>query len=97
MEEEIDLDDGEGAAFDYLFENCLLKTNLNTSSASYVSIIKSDTLIENAPDFVKISDDDYHLQSTSPCINSGKPTSVTDDLEETSRDVNPDMGAFENN
>jgi len=99
VEEEIALDDDKIAAFDYLFENCLLKTNLNTTnSVNYMSIIKSDTLIENAPDFVKINDDDYHLQSTSPCINKGKPTSVLDDLEENIRDaVKPDMGAFEFN
>ncbi|MFH1319271.1 MAG: choice-of-anchor Q domain-containing protein [Bacteroidota bacterium] len=90
IDDEIDLNDDQLAQFNYLFENCLLKTTNNTSVTNYISIINNQD-----PLFVDITEDDYHLQSTSPCIDAGKPTSVTDDLEENLRDGVPDIGAYE--
>jgi hypothetical protein len=55
--------------------------------------------ITNAPLFVKLAGEDFHLQSNSPCINSGDNAAVTvaDDLDANPRIVGGtvDMGAYE--
>jgi hypothetical protein len=55
--------------------------------------------ITNAPLFVNLAGGDYHLQSNSPCINSGNNAyvSVTNDLDGNPRIVGGtvDMGAYE--
>jgi hypothetical protein len=58
-----------------------------------------DANITNAPLFVNLASGDYHLQSTSPCINSGNNLFVTvaTDLDGNPRIVGGtvDMGAYE--
>jgi len=92
MDNEIDLDDGGNAAFNYLFENCLIKvdTSINTGTPNFISIIKNQN-----PLFADVSEDDYHLTATSPCIDAGKATTLTDDLEKNTRNASPDLGAYE--
>ena len=90
LDEELGYDDDTFGAFDYLFENCLIKTQFNTSSSSYVSIIKNQM-----PSFVSIADIDYQLLSTSPCIDAGTSTLVLDDLLGETRDFSPDLGCYE--
>ena len=55
--------------------------------------------ITNAPLFVNLAGGDFHLQSNSPCINSGNNAyvSVTNDLDGNPRIVNGtvDIGAYE--
>ena len=41
--------------------------------------------------------EDYHLATNSPCIDAGKVTSITDDLDGISRDPSPDIGCYELN
>ncbi|MCH8317741.1 MAG: hypothetical protein IIA88_04490, partial [Bacteroidetes bacterium] len=90
QDEEIAMDDTI-ASFDYKFENCFLKTQMDISGANFIATVKNVD-----PEFVMTSEDDYHLEATSPCIEAGKSTLVTDDLEETPRDViKPDIGAYE--
>lgn len=92
IENEIDLNDGGNAAFNYLFENCLIKvdTSINTGTSNFISIIENLD-----PLFANVSEDDYHLTAPSPCIDAGKTTTVTDDLEENLRGASPDLGAYE--
>ena len=94
IDKEIDLDDGGNAAFNYVFENCLVKvdTSINTGTSNFISIIENQN-----PLFADVSEDDYHLTATSPCIDAGKITipPVTYDLEENIRDASPDLGAYE--
>lgn len=48
------------------------------------------------PQFVNPAKYDFHLKSNSPAIGKANPlTATTIDLEEKSRDGNPDIGAFE--
>lgn len=48
------------------------------------------------PYFVDPSSEDYHLESTSPCIDTGTATGAPDfDIEGKPRDAQPDIGAYE--
>jgi len=38
---------------------------------------------------------DFHLQSTSPCINAGLPSGINIDLDGNARDARPDLGCYE--
>ena len=90
LDDELGFDDDTFGAFDYLFENCALKTTFSTSLPDYIAIIKNQN-----PNFVNMGDANYQLLSGSPCIDAGKTTSITDDLVGEPRDANPDIGAFE--
>jgi hypothetical protein len=49
-----------------------------------------------ATDPLFVGGGDYHLTSTSPCINLGDPTGApTDDIDVASRSGNPDAGCYE--
>jgi len=91
LDEELEYSDDNIAQFNYLFENCLLKTEMNVSAAEYIAIIKNQD-----PIFQDELEDDYHLQLGSPCRNAGKLTFVLDDLDDVARsDGAPDIGAYE--
>jgi hypothetical protein len=52
--------------------------------------------IDANPRFVDAANGDYHLQVDSPCIDAGTPDGApATDLEGTTRDAMPDMGAYE--
>jgi hypothetical protein len=52
--------------------------------------------IDVDPLFVDASNDDYHLQVGSPCIDKGTAVGApAHDIEDTSRDAAPDIGAYE--
>lgn len=55
--------------FDYLFENCLLKTNFDLSQPEFMSCISNAE-----PLFLDVSEDDYALESNSPAAAAGNPT-----------------------
>jgi len=54
--------------------------------------------IRKDPLFIAASDEDYHLQSDSPCINAGTLRGApSEDKDGHLRDKRPDMGAYEYN
>ncbi|MCO6500947.1 MAG: T9SS type A sorting domain-containing protein [Vicingus serpentipes] len=78
------------------------QSTMNEVSGSIISATYSDIRgglsgvgnIDLLPDFVSVSD--FHLNGTSPCVNTGTATGApTSDIEGTLRDANPDMGAYE--
>jgi parallel beta-helix repeat protein len=87
--------------------NCIIFYNINntvdTKSVAYSCTIPAAGLgpgdITNAPLFVNLAGGDYHLQSNSPCINSGLNAAVTvsNDFDGNPRIVGGtvDMGAYE--
>jgi hypothetical protein len=91
---EIEFQENIGGTFNYTFDHCLLKIdpNENTNTADYISIIKNEN-----PDFEDKSKRDFHLKEGSPCIDAGRSTSVSDDIEENDRNLTPppDLGAYE--
>jgi hypothetical protein len=92
------------------FTNCIIYYNNGSSNPNVQDcvLLYSDTFpaapgstgnITNAPAFLNAASGDYHLQSNSPCINSGNNAYVT---SSTDLDGNPrvvggtvDMGAYE--
>ncbi len=97
LEKELDLDQIEGSAFNFLFDHCLLKVNseINTDTSSFVNIIKVQEP-ENPTIFVDPNEkDDYHLAEGSPCINAGVPNGILIDLDGKIRDIIPDIGCYE--
>jgi len=106
IENEISIDSKAGQAFNYLFENSILKidptTNTN-NTANFNNIIKNpaNITIDGAsvqPLFENPNLLDYHLRSNSPAVNSGLTAiglQVPYDLDEVIRDGQPDMGCYE--
>ena len=80
--------------FNAAFNNVLYKVVTNPSNATFVNSIQNES-----PQFVTTDDNsntyDFHLQSTSPCINKGLVTGVTIDLDGNPRDALPDIGCYE--
>lgn len=93
-DEEMEFDLDTAAVFNYTFENCLLKTSLNTDDPeTYINCIINDD-----PLFVDPSINDYHLDSLSPAIDRGNTEvaqSVPEDIDGVNRLPDPDIGAYE--
>jgi hypothetical protein len=88
---EIEFKEDINGIFNYSFDHCLIKIdpNENTNTSNYINVIKN----ENAG-FVDKSKRDFHLESSSPCIDAGKFTFLSNDIEENAR-KDPDLGAYE--
>lgn len=106
IENEISIDSKSGQAFNYLFENSILKidpTTSTTNTANFYNIIKnpSNITVDGSsvqPLFANINLLDYRLRANAPAINSGLSTIGTQiplDLDEYARDGQPDMGCYE--
>jgi len=64
--------------------------NVWNLKSNYVNIDSGEGAISTDPLFVDFSNEDFRLQKTSPCINSGDPNSAYSDIDGTRND----MGAF---
>jgi len=90
---ELDLDDDGLSTFDFLFENCLLKTDSAITGSPYINTQKNLD-----PLFVDYFNNDFHVKTGSPAIDAGKTLgSIIEDLEGNSRPtgVAYDIGAYE--
>ncbi|MBN2746967.1 MAG: hypothetical protein JXR34_09585 [Bacteroidales bacterium] len=84
-------DSVSGTAFNFKADHCLIRTDVNTSSSRFIGVLKNVN-----PLFNNYYDGDYQLQSGSPALNSGKPTTISTDIKGELRDVvSPSLGAFE--
>jgi hypothetical protein len=93
-EEEFLLDKNAGAAFNFKFEYCLLKTALSTTNATNYDHCK----VNMDPLFTNTELNDYSLLTNSPAIGCGSPSIgvlVPFDLKGKARAFNPNMGALE--
>ncbi len=80
-----------GNTVQYLFDHCLVKTNLNTSTAAWQSILKNQD-----PLFVDATDkEDFSPSDGSPLINAGTAIGISDDFFGQARIALPDIGAIE--
>ena len=74
------------AGFNYSFTNCALTSELENEGGFTDCIFNQDPLFEDT------SDDDFHLQDSSPCINAGFDNGILEDFYFTPRG-NFDIGA----
>lgn len=96
-------------AFNNIISNCTVTGLKNVTGSSLISysalwnngqnfdncIINSSSMVFADPLF--ISNTDYHIKDTSPCIQKGNPAgSPSIDIEYTPRGNPPDIGAYEN-
>jgi hypothetical protein len=101
-ENEIEADSVAGAAFNWKFENCVLKLNnenINPNNTSHfvANVLNQEPLFKNA------QAQDYVLLSGSPAINAGSAAianqnpPIPEDILGNNRlmDAAPDCGAFE--
>jgi hypothetical protein len=106
IENEISVDSKAGQTFNYLFENSILKIDplTNTSNTgNYNNIIKNPANISVdgfsvQPLFANPGLLDYRLKANAPAINAGLPSigqQVPVDLDEYTRDGQPDIGCYE--
>jgi len=80
-----------GNTVQYLFDHCLVKTNLSTNGAAWQGILKNQD-----PLFVDVNDkEDYSPADGSPLIDAGIDIGLNDDLFGNSRIALPDIGAIE--
>jgi hypothetical protein len=83
----------KGAAFDYVFDQVIMKLDTENISNTerYIGVIKnpSDTLFEDP------RADNYALHALSPAIDKGKLLDIPNDLKGDLRDSEPDLGAYE--
>lgn len=91
----------ESGLFNYLFTNCLIKTNaaVPTGSSSFV-----ECLINQDPKFEDVNLHDLSLTENSPAIDAGNVAAVNSNLVQLQYDLNnysrlidnqPDIGAYE--
>lgn len=101
---EIELDDNSGAAFEYKFNYCLLKTDISTSDANrFIGIILNPGSVvvdgqAHDPVFTDVAEHDFHLFGQSVAIDKGNAAltdTLNSDLDGNSRGAQPDLGALE--
>jgi len=100
LSEEMLLDHDEGADFNYKFDHCLLKTEMNIGDQElFPGCIKNQE-----PIFVNVYENNLALDTLSPGIDVGSinvinsspfPTIIDKDILGISRISSPDMGAYE--
>ncbi|MDZ4845482.1 MAG: choice-of-anchor Q domain-containing protein [Chitinophagales bacterium] len=90
LDEEISFSVSDTAFFSAIFDHCLVKTEYETDTLDFVNCI-----FNLDPQFVDRAEEDYSIEATSPCRDSGKVTLVTTDLNGNPRIDTPDIGAYE--
>ncbi|GIZ09888.1 hypothetical protein [Flavobacterium sp. UMI-01] len=96
----LSLDKKDGASFDYLFNNCLIKffgatTNplyqFTTDSSHYNAII-----LNKDPKFYKAADNNFAIDESSSAFAKGNPVYLIPlDITGTTRSLPPDLGAYQ--
>lgn len=91
---EFEMEKKPNTVYNYLFDHCIIRTELNISSdAGFVTCKKNVN-----PSFIDQSLANYSISSTSPAIDAGSEVYlpfVGIDIDENPRSSPPDIGAFE--
>lgn len=92
LEQEVFFDRKAEVGASVLLDHCLVKTD--EAIPGFVTV--SATRVNEDPQFVDYTKDDYHLQVTSPAIGAGVQVGTyTSDLDEQPRKSPPSIGCFE--
>lgn len=97
---ELNLDKKDGATFNYQFNNCLLKSDANSSNPLYNfnNNTNYNTIILNQnPNFLDISKNKLNINNTSAAFAKGNPAYLIPlDIIGNTRTSPPDLGAYQN-
>ncbi len=86
--DELLLNNEANAGFNFSFENCLIRTSLNTDTITY-----TDCVINQNPNFDNTANLAFSLSNTSPCVAAGKSNTLFDDYYCNSHNSPRDIGA----
>ncbi len=78
-------------AFNFKFENCLLKTHKNTSDPA----LYPNCIVNKDPGFLNVLTYDYQIDSISAAKGKGIPLGVDFDIKNVYRGATPDLGAYQ--
>ncbi|HZX62936.1 MAG TPA: hypothetical protein VFE66_06965 [Bacteroidales bacterium] len=91
MDDELSFKKDASTAFNFKFENCLLKTHKNISDPT----LYPNCIVNKDPGFVNVLTYDYQIDSISPAIWKGIPMGVDFDIKGVFRGATPDLGAYQ--
>jgi hypothetical protein len=91
QDDELSLDQDPSAAFNFMFDHCLLKTMKNTSDPAHYNTC----IVNEDPKFLDILKYDYRIDSISPAIGKGALVGVPFDINGVSRGSSIDIGAYQ--
>ena len=91
QDDELSLDRDASTPFNFMFENCLLKTHKSISDPAYYT----SCIVNKDPGFVNVLIYDYQIDSISPAIGKGKDMGVLFDIKGKIRGSTPDLGAYQ--
>lgn len=100
---EIGLDENEASTFNFEFDNCLLRVNLDDVDVSDLAEFH-DIIYNEDPEFMNPSEEDFALDTLSPAFNTGDISITNTDFGILGTDVlgnsrpfgsGPDIGAHE--
>ena len=100
---EIGLDENEASIFNFEFDNCLLRVNLDDVDVSDLAEFH-DIIYNEDPGFVNPSEEDFALDTLSPAFNAGDVSITNTDFGILGTDIlgnsrpygpGPDLGAIE--
>lgn len=86
--DELLINNETSAAFNFQFDNCLIRTTLETDTSTFV-----DCVINQNPSFDNNASREFTLSSSSPCIAAGKNNTLLDDLYCNPHNTPKDIGA----
>jgi hypothetical protein len=93
QDDELSLDGNSSyAAFNFIFDHCLLKTHKSISDPAHFI----ECIVNKDPGFVDVSKYNYEIDSVSPAIGQGStPIMVPQDINGNLRSSPPDIGAYQ--
>lgn len=88
--------EGSQAGFNYTFDHCLLKSELDFEANAVNCLFNLNPIFFEPEDPDDAIEDDFRLGSASPCIDAGNSiTAGSFDFNMMIRDASPDIGAYE--
>ena len=91
LQDELSIIDNEGEPLDFNVSIQQALIQLEAGSSEYVT----NGIFNENPQFENTSEQDFHLQPTSPAVNAGVLVDVFNDLDGRVRDAQPDLGCYE--
>ncbi|MFA9188689.1 hypothetical protein AAGV33_15410 [Flavobacterium sp. FBOR7N2.3] len=96
---ELNLDKNDAATFEYQFNNCLLKSDANSSNPLYNfnnTVHYNNIILNQNPRFLSVQNNKLDIDNTSAAFAKGNPAySIPLDINGKTRTSPPDLGAYQ--